>query len=189
MDQLVVPGSRISKGSYGLLATRLLETDEFGNRTGYQASGTGHMTFGMLKLCCLCGQVRIEIAKRPDSVNECNCMLCSKAGARWAYFHPSEVSVVGTTTGYRRDDKEDPAAEIHFCAHCGSTTHFVLTASAVSKFGNSQIGVNVRWRMRRTSPGLNCAILTDAPGRVRANSSMCRRLGLLEVERVLHELH
>ena len=68
----------------------------------------------MLKLSCLCGQVRIEIPKRPDFINECNCTLCSKSGARWAYFHPSEVSVVGTTKGYSREDKEDPAAEIPF---------------------------------------------------------------------------
>ena len=110
----------------------------------YQASGSADMTSGMLKLSCLCGQVRIEIAKRPDFINECNCSLCSKSGARWAYFHPSEVSVVGTTKEYSREDKEDPAAEIRFCANCGSTTHFILTASAVSKFGNSQTGVNVR---------------------------------------------
>jgi len=98
----------------------------------------------MLKLSCLCGRVRIEIPKRPDFINECNCTLCSKSGARWAYFHPSEVIVVGTTKGYSREDKEDPAAEIHFCANCGSTTHFILTASAVSKFGNGQMGVNMR---------------------------------------------
>jgi hypothetical protein len=98
----------------------------------------------MLKLSCLCGRVRIEIPKRPDFINECNCTLCSKSGARWAYFQPSEVSVVGTTKGYSREDKEDPAAEIHFCANCGSTTHFILTASAVSKFGNGQMGVNMR---------------------------------------------
>jgi hypothetical protein len=47
----------------------------------------------MLKLSCHCGQIRIEIKKRPDYINECNCTLCSKSGARWAYFHPSEVSV------------------------------------------------------------------------------------------------
>jgi hypothetical protein len=51
---------------------------------------------------------------------------------------------VGATKGYSREDKEDPAAEIHFCAHCGSTTHLILTASAVLKFGNSQISVNMR---------------------------------------------
>jgi hypothetical protein len=98
----------------------------------------------MLKLSCLCGRVRIEAARRPDFINECNCTLCSKSGARWAYFHPSEVRVEGATTGYSRQDKEDPVAEIRFCANCGSTTHFRLTASGVSKFGDSQMGINVR---------------------------------------------
>ena len=98
----------------------------------------------MLKLSCLCGQIRIEIQKRPDFINECNCTLCSKSGARWAYFHPSEVSVEGTTKGYSREDKDDPAAELQFCPNCGSTTHFTLTPSAVAKFGNIQLGVNVR---------------------------------------------
>ena len=110
----------------------------------YKVSGSADMRLGMLKLSCLCGQVRIEIPKRPDFINECNCTLCSKSGARWAYFHPSEVSVVGTTKGYSRNDKEDPAAEIHFCPKCGSTTHFILTASAIAKFSNVQMGVNMR---------------------------------------------
>jgi len=98
----------------------------------------------MTSVSCLCGQIRIEIEKHPDFINECNCTLCSKSGARWAYLHPTEVSVKGATTGYSRDDKDDPAAEIHFCGKCGSTTHFVLTPSAVAKFGNSQMGVNMR---------------------------------------------
>jgi hypothetical protein len=97
----------------------------------------------MLKLSCLCGRVRIELAKRPDFINECNCTLCSKSGARWSYFHPSEVGIVGVTREYIREDKDDPAAEIHFCESCGSTTHFTLTESAISKFGNVQTGVNM----------------------------------------------
>lgn len=97
----------------------------------------------MLKLSCLCGQVRLEIGKQPDFINECNCTLCSKTGARWGYFHPSEVRVDGPTNGYCRDDKVEPAAEVHFCATCGATTHFTLTASAASKFGNEVMGVNM----------------------------------------------
>jgi len=108
----------------------------------------------MLKLSCLCGHVRITLSKRPDFVNECNCTLCSKSGARWAYFHPSEVDIEGVTKGYRREDKEDPAAEVQFCAHCGSTTHFILTASAVSKFGNVQMGVNMRLAEERDLAGI-----------------------------------
>jgi len=98
----------------------------------------------MLTLACHCGRVRIGLAKRPDFVNECNCSLCGKAGVRWAYFHPSEVTVEGATAGYRRDDKPDPAAEVRFCANCGSTTHFILTESAAAKFGNTLMGVNMR---------------------------------------------
>jgi len=97
-----------------------------------------------LKISCLCGQVCVKIPKLPDFINECNCTLCSKSGARWAYFNPSDVSIEGATKRYSRGDKEDPAAEIQFCANCGSTTHFILTASAISKFGNSQMGVNMR---------------------------------------------
>lgn len=97
----------------------------------------------MIKLSCLCGQSRVEIHKRPDFVHECNCTLCRNSGALWAYFHPSDVAVEGTTQGYSRD-KADAAAEMRFCAKCGATTHFVLTESAVAKFGNVQMGVNMR---------------------------------------------
>ncbi|RYD89984.1 MAG: aldehyde-activating protein [Sphingomonadales bacterium] len=98
----------------------------------------------MLKITCLCGEIRCEIKMKPDFIHECNCTLCRKSGASWAYFHPSEVRVEGRTNGYSRDDKDDPGAEIQFCPRCGSTTHFTLTASAVAKFGNVQMGVNMR---------------------------------------------
>lgn len=98
----------------------------------------------MLQLTCHCGQIRIEIQKQPDYINECNCTLCSKSGARWAYFPPAQVRIEGTTQGYCREDRADPAARIGFCAKCGSTTHFTLTESAISRFGNSQMGVNMR---------------------------------------------
>jgi hypothetical protein len=98
----------------------------------------------MVKLSCLCGQIRIGTEKRPDYIHECNCALCTKSGARWAYFHPSEVSVEGDSAGYSREDKDDPAAEIRFCVKCGSTTHFTLTQSAAARFGNTLMGVNMR---------------------------------------------
>ena len=98
----------------------------------------------MLKLSCICGQVNIEIDKKPQYINECNCTLCGKSGARWGYFHPSEVAVGGATHGYSREDKAEPNSQIRFCQKCGATTHFVLTKSAVSRFGaNSLMGVNM----------------------------------------------
>ncbi|WP_176590457.1 GFA family protein [Sphingobium sp. EM0848] len=108
----------------------------------------------MIRLSCLCGQIRVELEKRPDYIHECNCTLCSKTGTRWGYFHPSEVHVDGVAKGYCREDKADPAAEIRFCETCGSTTHFNLTASAASKFGNTLMGVNMRLADERDLAGL-----------------------------------
>lgn len=97
----------------------------------------------MIKLSCLCGQIRLEVTKRPDFIHECNCTLCAKSGARWGYFSPAEVTVEGAAKGYCRADKDDPSAQIRFCETCGATTHFNLTASAVAKFGNTMMGVNM----------------------------------------------
>jgi hypothetical protein len=98
----------------------------------------------MLNLSCHCGQVRLALAKRPDHINECNCSLCGKRGARWAYFHPSEVSVAGAISAYSRADKDEPAADVRFCQACGCTTHFTLTESAQARHGNVMMGVNMR---------------------------------------------
>lgn len=97
----------------------------------------------MLALSCLCGGVRLR-AERPAFVHECNCALCSKSGARWGYYHPDQVQVEGATHGYVRADKGEPAADLRFCATCGSTTHFVLTAQAAAKYGNTMMGMNTR---------------------------------------------
>lgn len=96
-----------------------------------------------VSLSCLCGQVRLQ-APRPEFINACNCTLCSKTGAYWATLPPPEVTVTGETAAYSRNDKADPAARVNFCPTCGATTHFTLTDSAVAKFGNVLMGVNMR---------------------------------------------
>ena len=108
----------------------------------------------MLAVSCHCGDVRVEISTTPDYIHECNFSLCVKTGARWGYFGPEKVSVAGATRGYVRADKPDPAAEIHFCPVCGSTTHFVLTPGAVAKFGNTLMGVNLRLADERDLAGV-----------------------------------
>jgi hypothetical protein len=98
----------------------------------------------MLEITCQCGDVRISVAALPPFVHDCNCTLCRKTGALWAYHHPSEVTVSGTTTSYQRRDKPEPGVSVHFCPTCGATTHFALTPAAIAVHGNVQLGVNLR---------------------------------------------
>ena len=58
-------------------------------------------------------------------------------------FPPLRSQHRGRDREYSREDKDDPAAENHFWGRCGSTTHFTLTESAISKFGNVRTGVNM----------------------------------------------
>ena len=98
----------------------------------------------MIDTSCHCGRVRVVVRRRPDFLHECNCTLCSSTGARWGYFEPGDVEVDGTTQEYHRTDKDEPAAIIHFCATCATTTHFTLTPEAAARFGGTVVGVNLR---------------------------------------------
>ena len=94
---------------------------------------------------CHCGQVTVEVAARPDYINECNCSLCNSHGVWWGYYPPAQVAVTGETKAYRRVDREDPAVELHFCGTCGCTTHWTLLPAFIEKIGLDTImGVNMR---------------------------------------------
>ena len=74
---------------------------------------------------CHCGAIKLTLATKPEYVNDCNCSLCSNAGALWGYFAPTDLTVEGATQHYRRVDRDQPGVAIHFCANCGATTHWL----------------------------------------------------------------
>ena len=79
-----------------------------------------------MKASCHCGQVTVKVPVRPEYVNFCDCTLCAKTGGAWSYYPPEELKVAGTTTTYRREDYDNPVVVVHFCPHCGTTTHWRL---------------------------------------------------------------
>lgn len=94
---------------------------------------------------CLCGEVSVMIQARPDFINDCNCSLCRKSGGAWGYFAPTAVTTAGETVAVQRSDKSAPAVEVHSCASCGTTTHWVRSKSFVEQHGaNDLAGVNMR---------------------------------------------
>ena len=96
-----------------------------------------------MDLRCFCGGVRVTTAGKPEFINACNCDLCRKAGAQWAYFDPADVAVSGPTGSFRRTDREEPGVDVHFCEHCACTTHFRLTETSIARHGDVGVGVNM----------------------------------------------
>lgn len=52
---------------------------------------------------CHCGAVQIHVPFPPDSLTECNCSMCRRYGALWAYYQDTDVRLIaepGTTDEY-----------------------------------------------------------------------------------------
>ena len=94
-----------------------------------------------LTASCHCGAVRITLRRRPRSLTSCNCSICRRYGAIWAYY---------ARKGLVYDYAPDAVApytwgnghiEFFHCTRCGSVTHYERT----KKQGDAtRVGVNVR---------------------------------------------
>ncbi|GIK97178.1 MAG: hypothetical protein BroJett029_13870 [Alphaproteobacteria bacterium] len=94
----------------------------------------------MIEASCHCGALRLEITERPLQLTSCNCSICRRLGALWAYFHPDQVvfrAGAGTTVPYVHGKR---TLEFHHCPTCGCVTHW----ESVAKTGADRMGVNAR---------------------------------------------
>jgi hypothetical protein len=94
----------------------------------------------MLTASCHCGAVKIEVPRRPRRLTDCNCSICRRYGARWAYYQAPQVRIIaarGATASYSWGDR---FLKFVRCANCGTVTHWQQ-----SRGGNqARMGVNAR---------------------------------------------
>ena len=91
----------------------------------------------MIESSCHCGAVRFEINRAPEEVADCNCTICRRYGALWAYYSPKEVQVTKDATDiYMWGER---MLEFHRCRRCGCVTHW----QAADKT-HDRMGVNAR---------------------------------------------
>ena len=94
----------------------------------------------MIEGVCHCGAVRWSFQGTPESVTACNCTVCRRYGALWAYDVEGEgIAVSGVTTVYAWRGKW---LGFHFCGQCGCVAYWRQTEPG--KDGRRRIGVNVR---------------------------------------------
>lgn len=97
----------------------------------------------MLQGTCHCGALRWNLEGDPGAITACNCTLCRRYGALWAYDYEDErISTAGPRVVYTRPGKADPALEIHFCPTCGCV--LCWRALRLDKTGRRRMAVNLR---------------------------------------------
>jgi len=97
-----------------------------------------------VKGSCHCGAVTWEFDGTPDSVTACNCTVCHRYGALWAYDWLDEgIRISGETTPYIRGHR---MLSFNFCNTCGNVAYW---KGLLEEEGRIRIAVN----MRLTDPG------------------------------------
>ena len=92
----------------------------------------------MLQASCHCGAVKINITELPSTLTQCNCSICFRLGALWAYYTPDKIQFQSDPSiSYLWDDQN---IALHHCPNCGCATHYITTPKVEKK----QVVINAR---------------------------------------------
>jgi len=92
---------------------------------------------------CHCGEAGWWLTGDPGSITACNCTLCRRYGALWAYDYEGErIGIAGAVRSYVCVGTENPTLEILFCPACGGV--ICWRGLQLEADGRRRIAVNVR---------------------------------------------
>ena len=92
----------------------------------------------MIEASCHCGAVQFAVETAPGDVNDCNCSICRRYGALWAYYHPQQVRFV----------TENGPTDIYMWA-TGSWSSTAAAPAAASPTGRPWTGRSGAWESTR----------------------------------------
>jgi len=92
----------------------------------------------MLSAICHCGSVRIHVRRAPRTVTSCNCSICRRYGALWAYYSASSVQIEAPKGGLSSYSWRRKIRAYFRCNTCGCVTHYKYR----KKWGSATVAVN-----------------------------------------------
>ena len=78
----------------------------------------------MLTAQCHCGNISLTVNETPETLTQCNCSVCNRYGARWAYFKAAQVQINFRQTKSQTYRWGDGDIDFHHCSTCGCVTHY-----------------------------------------------------------------
>lgn len=106
----------------------------------------------MIKASCHCGAAVLAAPSPPTEVTECNCSICRRLAARWAYYPLAEVALPApaATQVYVWGDR---MLAFHRCKSCGVTTHWQSLDGSRERMGlNARLFDHLDWMRVRVRP-------------------------------------
>ncbi len=84
----------------------------------------------MIEASCHCGAVRLTMPAPTQSLTSCNCSICRRLGALWAYYGAEDVTLISGSDALVSYSWQDRAIEFQHCGFCGCTTHYTTPGTA-----------------------------------------------------------
>lgn len=96
-----------------------------------------------MKGACHCGKHEWQLEGDPGPVTACNCTVCRRYGALWAYDWEGErIHLSPGTAVYTRAERTDPVLEFHFCPTCAAVLAWRVVRP--DDDGRVRMAVNIR---------------------------------------------
>ena len=89
---------------------------------------------------CQCGNVKLTSREMPSSITSCNCSMCYRIGALWAYFDADKVVIQCADKPINTYLWGEKTLTYHYCGECGCSIHYTTTDPE----GNEIIAINSR---------------------------------------------
>ena len=107
----------------------------------------------MLTASCHCGAIKVEVPRKPRRLTSCNCSICRRYGALWAYFAASSVTIDAPKDGLSKYSWNRKIRAYYRCKKCGCVTHYAyrtkrrdstVAVNAVNFEPSALVGVRIR---------------------------------------------
>ena len=91
-----------------------------------------------LETTCHCGAVRIHVRRAPRTVTNCNCSICRRYGALWAYYGASSIRIEARKGALESYSWRRRVRAYFRCTTCGCVTHYKYR----KKWGRRTVAIN-----------------------------------------------
>ena len=101
---------------------------------------------------CHCGAVAFTVEVDPSTALKCNCSICTKLGAVWAFAPKAKFAL--TSGEFEQGDYQFNKMKLHhhFCSECGIESYAEGTRARRLADGRHQSSLRRRHRCRQTEP-------------------------------------
>jgi hypothetical protein len=94
----------------------------------------------MLSARCHCGAVEVRAPRPPETLTNCNCSICRRYGALWAYYPDTDVTLMAAPDATDEYVWGDRSQKFIRCKHCGC----VMQWRKLMLGPDTRTGVNAR---------------------------------------------